>query len=71
MRTNKFAKLLLFICCTLTFAACDDENEIYFTQTYKLINGIEIEDDDLVFYFNKSELAKFLQPLIKVENINE
>ena len=32
MRTNKFAKLLLFICCTLTFAACDDEDGIYFTQ---------------------------------------
>ena len=43
-------------------------NEIYFAQTYKLMNGIEIEDDDLVFYFNKTELAKFLQPLIKVEN---
>lgn len=32
MRTNKFTKLLLFICCTLTFAACDDEDGIYFTQ---------------------------------------
>ena len=32
MRTNKFAKLLLFICCTLTFAAYDDEDGIYFTQ---------------------------------------
>lgn len=32
MRTNKFTKLLLFICYTLTFAACDDEDGIYFTQ---------------------------------------
>lgn len=41
-------------------------NEIYFAQTYKLINGIDVEDNDLVFYYNKSELAKFLKPLIKV-----
>ena len=38
-------------------------NEIYFPQTYKLINGIEINDDDLAFYFDKTELAKFYHPL--------
>ena len=38
MRTNKFTKLLLFICCTLTFVACDDEDEIYFTQD-EIIQG--------------------------------
>jgi len=38
-------------------------NEIYFPQTYKLINGMEINDDDLVFYYDKSELSKFLHPL--------
>ena len=38
MRTNKFAKLLLFICCTLTFVACDDEDGIYFTQD-EIIQG--------------------------------
>lgn len=38
-------------------------NEIYFPQTYKLINGIEIKDDDLAFYFDKTELAKFYHPL--------
>ena len=41
-------------------------NEIYFTQTYKLMNDIEIKDNDLVFYYNKTELAKFLKPLVKV-----
>ena len=41
-------------------------NEIYFPQTYKLINGIDIEDDDLVFYYDKTELAKFLKPLTKI-----
>jgi hypothetical protein len=38
-------------------------NEIYFPQTYKLINGMEINDDDLVFYYDKRELSKFLHPL--------
>ena len=38
-------------------------NEIYFPQTYKLINGLEINDDDLVFYYDKTELAKFFSPL--------
>ena len=38
-------------------------NLIYFTQTYKLINGIEITDNDLVFYNDNTELAKFLCPL--------
>ena len=41
-------------------------NEIYFAQTYKLINNMDVEDDDLVFYYNKLELAKFLQPLTKI-----
>ncbi len=45
-------------------------NEVYFPQTYKLINGLEIADDDLVFYYDKSELAKFFKPLKKVESIN-
>ena len=45
-------------------------NEIYFPQTYKLINGIPVEDDDLVFYYEKSELAKFFSPIEKVEKIN-
>ena len=43
-------------------------NEIYFPQTYKLINGIEINDDDLAFYYDKSELAKFYHPLEMVKN---
>ena len=38
-------------------------NLTYFTQTYKLINGIEITDNDLVFYNDNTELAKFLCPL--------
>lgn len=42
-------------------------NEIYFPQTYKLINGLEINDDDLVFYFDKSELAEFRHPIRMVE----
>jgi len=45
-------------------------NEIYFPQTYKLINGIEITDDDLAFYYDKSELAKFFSPLVMVKSIN-
>jgi hypothetical protein len=45
-------------------------NEVYFPQTYKLINGIPVEDDDLVFYYEKSELAKFFYPIEKVEKIN-
>ena len=44
-------------------------NEIYFPQTYKLINGIEINEDDLVFYFDKTEIAKFFTPLTMVESI--
>lgn len=43
-------------------------NEVYFPQTYKLINGLEIVDDDLVFYYDKSELAKFFSPITMVEN---
>lgn len=38
-------------------------NEVYFPQTYKLINGLEIKDDDLVFYYDKTETAKFFHPL--------
>jgi len=38
-------------------------NEIYFPQTYKLINGIEINDDDLAFYFDKTEIARFFNPI--------
>lgn len=38
-------------------------NEIYFPQTYKLINGMTIEDDDLVFYYDKTELARFFKPI--------
>lgn len=41
-------------------------NEIYFPQTYKLINGLGIKDSDLVFYYDKSELAKFFSPLVMV-----
>ena len=44
-------------------------NEIYFPQTYKLINNIEINDYDLVFYFDKTELAKFFYPIEKIENL--
>jgi hypothetical protein len=43
-------------------------NEVYFPQTYKLINGMEVVDDDLAFYYDKSELAKFFKPIIMVEN---
>ena len=43
-------------------------NEIYFPQTYKLINGLDITDDDLVFYYDKTELAKFFSPLIMVSD---
>jgi hypothetical protein len=43
-------------------------NEIYFPQTYKLINGLEITDDDLVFYYDKSEPAKFFHPLEMIKN---
>lgn len=35
---------------------------IYYPQIYKLINGFDVTDNDLVFY-NNHELAKFLQPL--------
>ena len=45
-------------------------NEVYFPQTYKLINGLETTDDDLVFYYNKSELARFFAPLTMVDSIN-
>jgi hypothetical protein len=45
-------------------------NEVYFPQTYKLINGLEIVDDDLVFYYDKSELARFFTPLTMVDSIN-
>ena len=38
-------------------------NEIYFPQTYKLINGLEITENDLVFYYDKTELAKFFNPI--------
>ena len=41
-------------------------NEIYFPQTYKLINGLTIDENDLVFYFDKMELAKFFHPLEKI-----
>lgn len=44
-------------------------NEIYFPQTYKLINGIKINEDDLVFYFDKTEIAKFFSPLTMVETV--
>ena len=43
-------------------------NEIYFPQTYKLINGLEVTDSDLVFYYDKTELAKFFSPLIMVSD---
>lgn len=42
-------------------------NEIYFPQTYKLINGLPITEDDLVFYFDKTELARFFKPIELVE----
>ena len=38
-------------------------NEVYLPQTYKLINGIDITDNDLVFYYDKSELCKFFKPI--------
>lgn len=41
-------------------------NTIYMPQTYKLINGIEVTDDDLVFYQNDCETAKFFNKLIFV-----
>ena len=34
----------------------------YFPQVYKLLNGMEISDSDLVFYY-EHELCKFLNPL--------
>lgn len=34
----------------------------YFPQVYKLLNGMEIDDSDLVFYY-EHELCKFLNPL--------
>ena len=43
-------------------------NEIYFPQTYKLINGIEVNDNDLVFYYDKTELCKFFKPIELVSN---
>lgn len=43
-------------------------NETYFPQTYKLINGIEVTDDDLVFYYDKAEIAKFMSPITMVNN---
>ena len=36
--------------------------ETYFPQVYKLLNGIKINDYDLVFY-NEHELCKFLNPI--------
>lgn len=38
----------------------------YYPQVYKLLNGIKINDSDLVFYFDH-ELSKFLYPLEVVE----
>lgn len=38
----------------------------YFPQTYKLINGLEVNDNDLVFFNDNMELARFLYPLEKV-----
>ena len=42
-------------------------NEVYFPQTYKLINGIEVNDNDLAFYYDKTELAKFFTPIEMVD----
>ena len=36
--------------------------DTYYPQVYKLLNGIKIDDSDLVFYFDH-ELASFLYPL--------
>ena len=36
--------------------------DTYYPQVYKLLNGIKIDDSDLVFYFDH-ELSKFLYPL--------
>lgn len=44
-------------------------NEIYFPQTYKLINGLNVNEHDLVFYYDKSELAKFFNPIEMVDKI--
>jgi len=42
-------------------------NEVYFPQTYKLINGIEVNDNDLAFYYDRTELAKFFTPIEMVD----
>jgi hypothetical protein len=34
----------------------------YYPQVYKLLNGMELSDSDLVFYYDH-ELAKFMYPL--------
>ena len=36
--------------------------DTYYPQVYKLLNGMELSDSDLVFYYNH-ELAKFMYPL--------
>ena len=42
----------------------------YYPQIYKLINGLEVTKNDLVFYY-EHELATFLNPLVKVNKDNE
>ncbi len=37
----------------------------YYTQIYKLIKGLEVTKEDLVFYY-EHELSSFLEPLIKL-----
>lgn len=41
----------------------------YYPQIYKLINGLDVTNNDLVFYY-EHELATFLNPLVKVNNNN-
>lgn len=38
----------------------------YFPQTYKLINGLEINDGDMVINYSNGELAKLITPLRQV-----